>query len=522
MNYRTKLLYLLPVLLMSGCQSFDEGNKFIDSSEAKVNSLTPPASKPVISTFNQPFLAGPMVTVDGSEPSFYTTDKITMLSTTPMSLDDVAAQITSATGLQVINEIQGTSDQSVMPSLPGMGSSTTVGNGSSQGSEISLNYNGNLGGYLKYIESKYGVWTKYENGQIIIFDKEAKTYTLALSNLPMKMLSTFVSASSAGVSSGSSTSSSSSGTGGTSQTNISVNSAGDPWSDVSKSITTIAGPGATVSVDPGLKSVTVFGTPPQIDRVTQYIDTLNQQSEQEVEIAVHVYNVTLSNEQNYGFNPTVAFASASKKYGLSFSGPTVPAVQTQGESAMSLAGSFGAGTMNGTNVAVQALATLGKVAQTFEQTLVTTNNQSVPLQVGKETTYINGTQATTTANVGSTNSVTTNTLQTGFTGWFQPTVVNGKILLAMSITMNNLDSLATTENVQLPISDDATVTQSVYMQPGQTLMLTGFKESDDQNTHTGVGSPFMALLGGGADANNANHMIAITVTATLANSGDQS
>jgi hypothetical protein len=44
-------------------------------------------------------------------------------------------------------------------------------------------------------------------------------------------------------------------------------------------------------------------------------------------------------------------------------------------------------------------------------------------------------------------------------------------------------------------------------------MVTGYQENDGDTTHNGVGSPYIPLLGGGADADLKKNLIAIIITA---------
>lgn len=102
---------------------------------------------------------------------------------------------------------------------------------------------------------------------------------------------------------------------------------------------------------------------------------------------------------------------------------------------------------------------------------------------------------------------------------FLPKIVDGRILLGMNMTISNLVGIQTISSggssIQVPTVDSSTFQQSVKLKPGQTLLLTGYSQSQGSTTHNGVGSPYFPLLGGGADASLSRQMIAIVITARI-------
>jgi type IVB pilus formation R64 PilN family outer membrane protein len=174
---------------------------------------------------------------------------------------------------------------------------------------------------------------------------------------------------------------------------------------------------------------------------------------------------------------------------------------------------------SGSQVAVQALATLGNVTQVFSRSAMSMNGQPAPIQVAQQTSYLAENSTTSTANVGSTSGLIPGTVTTGFTAMFLPRIDNGRVLLGMNMTISNLVSLDTitsgSESIQVPTVDSSTFQQSVSLKPGQTLLLTGYSQSGDNTTRNGVGSPYMPLLGGGANASTTKQMIAIVITAKI-------
>jgi type IVB pilus formation R64 PilN family outer membrane protein len=519
---------LLAASCLTGCASFKASSALDKQVQDQINNLPSPDQQPVVSTVNEPYLAGTMVNMEDQTPEIMRDTKVTMVSSQPMTLQDIASRLSETTNIPVIDEVDvGSDGGAAMPAMPGMQSGASFGGGSSGGGAQPISYIGSVAGFMNYLQEKFGAWSKFENGQIVLFHDEAKTYTLSMTDMPLTEKTQII-ASAGGalgdtnLGGGQSNNSSGQSDG---STTISTQTGADLWADVDKTVTTLAGPGSTVSVDPAMNAVTVFGTPPQILRVSEWVQQINQTIGQQVQISVHVYSVALNNEQNYGFNPAVAFNQATKQFGFSMSGPSVPTVQTAGTNPLTISGFLGTGSnpalsqFSGTSAAVQALATLGNVTETFEQNVVTMDDQPVPIQVAQNTGYLAESESTATADVGTEDSLIPGNITTGFTGLFTPSIVDGRILLTMNVTLSALISLTTEtsagSSIQVPTSSNSEFSQSVALRPGQTLLLTGYKQRQDQTTNNGVGSPFFDLLGGGADASNKNQVIAITVTARI-------
>ncbi|MBW4919585.1 PilN family type IVB pilus formation outer membrane protein, partial [Klebsiella pneumoniae] len=97
--------------------------------------------------------------------------------------------------------------------------------------------------------------------------------------------------------------------------------------------------------------------------------------------------------------------------------------------------------LNGSQLAVNALSTLGHVSETVTQSVVTLNGQPAPMQVANQVTYLAQSGTTNTANVGSSTTLTPGVVTTGFTATFLPQIVNGRILLTMDMTNSVLNSI---------------------------------------------------------------------------------
>jgi len=391
-----------------------------------------------------------------------------------------------------------------------------------------LSYTGNLRGFLETIDAHWGVWDRYRDGTVAFFKTETRTFPLpdlgevASMNGSISANSTGAAGSgSSGTSTASTGTGSSSGSGNGGQT-ATLAVVSDPWLNLEKIAKTIAGADATVVADKHLGSVTVTATPPQCDRLEEWVKGLDAMFGKQIGIDVKIYEVRLSQEDNYGLNLSLAYKSGNGHTGATFTGAGVPSV-TSTASPMTFGATIVGGKLDGTKAALQALSTLGNVSRVLQRGGVTQNGKVLALQDATLQDFVQGTQTTLASNVGSTTAIQTSTNISGFTGNFRPKVINGRIMMVFDMTISELQPLqtftsgssASQSTVQLRTMPLARFEQSVGLRPGETLVLTGMREQSTSTTNNGIGSPYMPLLGGGVDAQKKDTMIAVVITARL-------
>lgn len=392
-----------------------------------------------------------------------------------------------------------------------------------------LAYNGDLKGFLDRVAMRYGIYWHYRNGVITLFKTETRTWAIpALPNASKSSGSISTSGSSgsgsgggtAAVADSATTSSqgsgSSSGSGGT--TSMSTSSAIDYWGALQKTAQGIAGPGVQVVVDKSFGTLSATGTPPQLDRLNEWVREMSSMLRKQVAIDVHVYNVQVNREDNYGLNLGLAYKSASGHTGVTLTSASIPTV-TSTSTPMSFGANILGGTLNGTSVAVQALSTLGNVSQVVSRSGVTLNGQMMALQAARVQNYLASSQTTLTSTSGSSTALQPGSVTIGFTGTFLPRVVDGRIMIDLNMTLSDLLGIASASSggstIQLPDVQSTTFEQSIALKPGETLVLTGYRQHTASVTNNGVGSPDFAALGGGVDAQRGDTVMAVVISARL-------
>jgi type IVB pilus formation R64 PilN family outer membrane protein len=541
-----KLIWIaVAALLLAGCGASKHSPRLKQNATTDIEKAQEKAAQsvPVVSSTASAYLLGQQVQVAPTPPPLLSR-QVTYHAAQRVSLEDVAAWIRRETGIVVdTTEAQqaGSNDQAspsgppptgvVMPPLPANMGGTSPTN-SRPSPTLSIDYEGPLSGLLDIVANKAGMWWKFADGKLIFYRTETRTFYLPAiartstgnSQISATTGNTGGNASTAATGSSSASSGGMTSSGGATSTSTYTV---DVWADLEKTAKAISG-GALIVVNASVGSIAVTGTPVQVRNVESWVKTLSDNLSQQVSIAVNIYNVKVTNEDAYNWNPSVIFNDLEPKYGFTLTSPGAPAV-TSGAAPLNFAANVlknatgRAAHWSGSQVAVAALSTLGQVTETLQQTVVTTNGQPAPIQVANQLGYL----ASTTAPVSYASSggatvpptLTPGTLTTGFTAMFLPRIISGKIMLSMNLTNSVLNSMGSVSSggasIQTPNVDVSTFQQSVTLTPGDSVLLTGYQKDQGNSARNGVGSPNFWGLGGGIDSKSAKQMIAIVITAKV-------
>lgn len=419
----------------------------------------------------------------------------------------------STGGAQQAGAMQGVQGMQGMVSPQPMGMSAP---GSTQGAlqPISIVFEGTYSGLLDVAASKWGIWWKPDSlEKVIFFRSETKTFYLPTN--AGKAVGNSTISTSAGASG--------SGMGGTNATGGATSTSDytvDFWADLAVTAKTVAS-NAPVAINPSAGSVTVTGTPAQVRAIEEWVKNLSEQLSQQVAVTMDVYSVKLTDSDTYNWSPSVVFKQTAGAFGYTLSPPTA-LIPVNGATPASIAASVlntatgWKAQYTGTQVAFQALSTLGKVTQSFHRTAVTMNGRVAPMQVANQRGYMQSSATVLTPNVGSTTTLTPGTVTTGITATFLPRINNGKVSLDMTMTNSSLLGLGTvssgTSTIQTPNVDLSTFQQSVSLVPGDALLLTGLQNNNISLNNSGVGSATNMLFGGGVNNSTDKTMIAIVIS----------
>ena len=370
---------------------------------------------------------------------------------------------------------------------------------------------GNLKGLLDTAAARFGVSWKYANGNIQFFHTDTRTFQIAA--VPGD------SALTASVSSGASSGGGGGGAGAggsvnaTNAQNTAVKSTLSVFSSIEKAIGIMLSTQGKVVASPATGSITVSDTPDNLERIALFVDKENLALSRQVMVNVTVLAVTLTRGDNYGIKWDAVYKTLTNKYGLSNS--LASAANSSAFSASIL--NTSTSKMAGSTMMIEALSEQGRVRRETSASVVTLNNQPVTVQVAKQTSYLQSSQTTQTPNVGSTTTLTPGTITTGFNMSILPNVLNnGIVMLQFSTDISSLRALRTVSSnnasIETPETETRNFLQRVAMKSNETLIISGFEQTDDNLNQQGVGTPANLLLGGSVGANTNKEVIVIMIT----------
>jgi type IVB pilus formation R64 PilN family outer membrane protein len=296
--------------------------------------------------------------------------------------------------------------------------------------------------------------------------------------------------------------------------NTAVKSELSVFGSLEKTVAIMLSAGGKVLASPATGTLTVTDTPASLERIGAFIEAQNKALGRQVMINVTVLAVTLNQGDSYGIKWDLLYQTLENRYQITNN------LAPSGGSSFTAGILSGASRWAGSEVMIDALSDQGQVRRETTASVVTLNNQPVPIQVAKQTAYLKSSQTTLTADVGSSTSLTPGTVTSGFNMSILPHLLdNGTVMLQFSTDISSLVRLNTVSSggdnaaiIQTPEVDTRNFLQRVAMKSNETLIISGFEQTDDNLDRNGVGHPSNFLLGGGVKARAGKEIIVILVT----------
>ncbi|UIA94409.1 PilN family type IVB pilus formation outer membrane protein (plasmid) [Erwinia tracheiphila] len=526
-------------LLLSGCSSLDRINQTITQSDSDygiakghlgqlssgspVQDLTAQWINPVpLNSPSQTQAQLPGCALTLTRPGDVSLAEISAFITRTCKLPVVVtpdAQAAMTTGQGKTEKIQGSvpaPDASGMVPLNAIGGGVPVTRdvGNMGNTLRGVYWQGSLSGLLDNVTTRLGLSWRYEQGRISIFYVNTKTFPVMFMDSKTAFSSKVVS----GTTTSSGTSGGSSGGGmsgdvNTSQTTTMEMTSG-LYNDLQNTIKAMLTPGVgRLFLAAGM--LTVTDTPRVLDAVGHYIDDRNMELNRQVVLNVKVFSVEKRRQDQLGIDWNAVFTSGS------VGGSLASAFTDASTSAMTGGLSILDGKFANSKAFVNALAEQANVSLVTQQASTTTNMSAVPVQVGTQQDYASQVNTDSTANVGTSTSITKSTITTGFNMTMLPYIMpnSPKIELQFSINMSDDPTSRTftsgESSIELMKTRLKTFNQRVILSSGQTLVLSGFQQVNNTSGKQGVGSASFFGLGGGANGQKDDTMLVILITPTL-------
>lgn len=392
-------------------------------------------------------------------------------------------------------------------------------------SPFTANYSGSLTGFMNLVAAYYGVSWKTNGASLRFYVLDSKTFRIAALPGDTRLSSS--------VDSGATTAGSSSGGGGSggagatpTQSGTTTNSTGvgfsnlSVWSDIESSVKQMLSARGKAIVSPATGTLTVTDTPSVLDRVAEYVADQNKALNRQVSVNVRVLTVDLNEGENYGIQWDLVYQNlaAASPYAIGFK---TAATTAEGVGTLLLsAPTNSASRFAGTNAMISALSTQGRVTELTSATVVTLNNQPVPVNIGRRVSYLASSSTSQTANVGSTTSLTPGTVSTGFSMTLVPHIIDGKeLLLQYSMDLSSLLQMKTISSggntIEAPDVSTSSFIQRVRLDSNDTLIVAGFDQDNLSAVASGVGHPENTLMGN-RNGTTKRSMLVIMIQPTVA------
>lgn len=390
---------------------------------------------------------------------------------------------------------------------------------------IQLTYDGPLAGFLDQITARTGTSWRYADGRLSIFALDTRSFRIA-SFGGATALSATISNESGGSSSnggGSGSGGASAGSNGASKLSAQsgqttkVSAEVDLFAAVKDTVQAMLSPAGKLAAAPASGSLTVTDNVAVLDRIGHTIDELNQRLTQQVRIETQVYTLELADRESYGIDWTGVWKSVAERYGVSATsmGAADPAAAAQvAVSVLDPQNRYA-----GSKLVLSALAEQGKLASLTSSANVTLSNRPVPVQVTRETGYIDSIQTSLVANAGAQTTVSTGSVTTGFAMQLLPVVIgSSEVLLQAQLTLSNLRDLRRIQvganAVERPEVDSRQFLQQVKLKSGATLVLAGYEADVLQGDRQGA-LPASILAGGNRESRKSRTVLVVLVTPVI-------
>ncbi|NDL64288.1 PilN family type IVB pilus formation outer membrane protein [Enterobacteriales bacterium SAP-6] len=386
-----------------------------------------------------------------------------------------------------------------------------------------LKWQGDLRGLLDIAASRLGLSWRSDQGNIVFYQLDTRTYQLVILNTKID--------SSATVNSGSgnqlgTTGGSSSGVSGdiNSAQKTAYDLSSNLYEDIRKTIENMLTPSkGRYWLSSASGTLTVTDTPVVLDRVGRYIDYQNKVLNRQVQLSVRVLSVTQTRNEQLGLDWGLVYKSLHNA-GATLSGSFTNAADNAGSAGFSIldTASGSAARFSGSQLLIKALSEQGNVSVVTQLNRATTNLTPVPYQLSNQKGILTSSTSTATANVGVSSSMQTSILTTGLFMTMLPYIQeNGDVQLQFAFSYSSppkVESFVSkdgnTRN-DVPTFQQEALTQKVNMRAGETLVLTGSDQATTTADKQGTFTPGNFILGGGQNGNTTRTTLVILVTPVL-------
>ncbi|MGH0003793.1 secretin N-terminal domain-containing protein [Pseudovibrio ascidiaceicola] len=533
-------------MVLTGCSVTGEAQQNAHQANVQATALLsdsiqplPPRDTSPVQLLDGVWLGGKAIRNEHGSPlpgRFEQPNGVSINSTQPQDIREIAAEITQITGIQVVVSLPPAKDgaSAAVPSqdlttptaTDGEQFNSTLATISSSAADeptppalstMKLRYSGKLSGLLDVVSTKFNLAWRYDRKKISLTSIVTQTFDVPalpiIANLSFDLRSK----------SATNTTGGGTDSGQTATTTTAV----DLWKEFDEGLKSIIGEetDGTYSLSNTAGTVTVTADPETVSRVSEYVRKMNARLSDQVAISVQVYSLRFKDTNAYNLD-VGAILSQAGKYAVNIGNQGVVAATDTAGPGLGWALVESNGLFGGSNYLVQALATKGDVSVVTTASVTTLNGVPVPLQVGEQRDYVKSVKTTEGEN-GTETELQPGSVTSGFNLHLVPRVDRtGDLLLQYGINISELtgtdDGFDTFESgdtrIQLRRLSQRNFVQQSRIPNGKTLVLSGFEQVRSASKQSGVGKPAFSLLGGGESSSVEREIVVIAITPTLLSS----
>lgn len=286
--------------------------------------------------------------------------------------------------------------------------------------------------------------------------------------------------------------------GGDTKEYVNKSSKASVWGDLEKNIKGLMTDKGTLMVSESMGTVTVRDRADRVELVSEVINGINKNLGAQVLIKVRILEVNLNKDFQYGIDWSVVKTKADGI--INFTNvidlPNVASGLNPASLLFNLTDTNSS--LAGSTALIRALGSQGDVSIVTQPEVVAVNNRVSKVQLTNQTGYLQSVSVTNTTDVGSQIALTPGVVTDGFTMYFLPRVVQGRIALTVSTNISTLERINEVSSgdsmIQTPELNSRELYQNAVMSSGETLVLAGFRQlKESRNDEKVFGT---MLLGG--------------------------
>jgi MSHA type pilus biogenesis protein MshL len=266
------------------------------------------------------------------------------------------------------------------------------------------------------------------------------------------------------------------------------------WKDVELNLSKMVSASGKYSFNKLAGLVMVTDSPQVLDKIANYIDLANTETNKQILVEVKILEVTLSRENTFGIDWNAIYKNLGDIKQLSLSSNfAAQSITSSGLFTLTATGpkdDSGTGS-SGISALIKGLQSQGRVEVISQPKIMLLNNHAAMVQVGTVTSYVANTTTTTTSVGLASTSATTDQVQEGVSLRLMASILDDQILVQLTPVVTTLDQIRSIDmgqgtTIEAPKTSTKSMHTLVKIKDGQTIAVGGLITSNDNNTEKGI------------------------------------